>query len=697
MSSYVDQLLPSLESIGLWSYWIIGAAALLEAFFATGVLVPGSLIVDLGGVLVQQGALDFFDLIWFVAIGSILGSEAGYWLGVLARRELAARWRPQSSAGYRRAVALFQRHGGFALVLGRFLGPVSGLVPLAASVAGMPRRKFVFWNVLSGFPYAVAHVTFGVLLGDAASSLGPLVSRLGLFMVAVLALLAVLWWMIVHLVRLMPFAISILKSIGQAILDNPEVRRWAQDHPILAALVARRLDRHSFTGLPATLLAVAALYIFSIWVGSVLDFLMLAPIVQADERLANLIHAFWSPGLLRVAAHLTSIGDWKVVAPIALAAVAATLAWRRIDLLLGLAVALAGDLVSVMILKKIFDRPRSGLAYFVETSGSFPSGHAAIAIAFYAFVFFIVWRMNILRAVPAAVGAVTLAFLVGLSRLYLIEHYLSDVLNGWLVGTIWLIVGVTLAEWWRAARSRPDDADPARRTRAAAYAVIALATTAAIWQVAVYDKARNIASLPLGDSTITTVDALFGSGRLPVETESIAGSALEPINMIVLARDDAAFSEAMALAGWKRAQDPGMASLLRAAFANWTNTADDTAPVTPYFWRNVPNDFAFQKPTSDATLRRRHHVRFWRTEFVTAQGKRLFLGAASFDDGLDWGLLHHIDPDIDAERDSLAKDLRQTGKVASEITLRVSQPRLGQSVAGDPWFTDGQAAVIELR
>ncbi len=167
--------------------------------------------------------------------------------------------------------------------------------------------------------------------------------------------------------------------------------------------------------------------------------------------------------------------------------------------------------------------------------------------------------------------------------------------------------------------------------------------------------------------------------------------------MIVLAQHEAAFSAAMASAGWVRAQDPGVASLARAAFAAWTNSADDTAPVTPYFWRAAPNDLSFQKPTSDASLRRRHHVRFWQTEFVTAEGLRLFVGAASFDDGLDWGLLHHIDPNIDAERDTLAADLRQTGKVASATSLRLSQPRLGRSVAGDPWFTDGQAAVVILR
>lgn len=109
-----DQILPSLEALGLWSYWVIGLASMLEALFATGVFVPGTLFVDAGGILVQQGVIDYFDLVWFVAIGSILGGELGYWAGVLARRGLNTRWKPENSPGYQKAERLFRRHGGLA-------------------------------------------------------------------------------------------------------------------------------------------------------------------------------------------------------------------------------------------------------------------------------------------------------------------------------------------------------------------------------------------------------------------------------------------------------------------------------------------------------------------------------------------------------------------------------------------------------
>jgi len=693
-----DQILPSLEALGLWSYWVIGLASMLEAFFATGVFMPGTLFVDAGGILVQQGVIDYFDLVWFVAIGSMLGGELGYWAGVLARRGLNTRWKPENSPGYQKAERLFRRHGGLALVLGRFTGPVSGLVPFAASVAGMERRRFLIWNIVSGFPYALAHVTIGYFLGDVITRIGPIATRLAMLGAVLLLALAVLWWLIIRIERMLPFVLSILRSIMHAVAENPDVKSWAGRHRRIADFVAHRFDASRASGLTATLIGLALAYVLAVWVGSVLDFLMADPIVQADIRLANLIHAFWSPWLARIAAHVTALGDWRVVAVLLLAMQIWLWLRRRPDLMLGLAVSLAGELVTVSLLKRIFDRPRPELAYFVETSGSFPSGHAAISVAFYGMLFFIAFRLGRLGPVMAALLAATMAFTIGLSRLYLIEHYLSDVLNGWLVGAMWLLIGIAAAEWWR--ESRPTlAADDARSAQVRIGAAVVVAGLLAIsgWQVATYQKARNIAPLQIADQTVTDIPGLFVSDRLPGATESIIGTPLEPINVILLADDEATLTAAMQAAGWHVAQKPTLGALTRTGWALLTNTGDDTAPVTPYFWRGRPNDIAYQKPAEDQSVKKRHHVRFWRTNFLTPDGLRLFVGAASFDDGLDWQLLHHIDPDIDAERDTLSADLEAADVVVREVRFQLSGARLGQSVAGDPWFTDGKAVKVELK
>ena len=188
-----DQIIPSLQALGILSYWLIGLGSALEAFFLTGVVVPGTLIVDAGGILVQRGLLDFFDLAWFVAIGSIIGSEASYWTGRLAKNRLPGRHRIERSAAFIRATALFEKRGGAALVVGRFLGPVAGLVPLAAAMAGMERRRFVIWNVLGSIPYALLHVAIGYFMGDVLGRIGGSLTRVALLGVVVLLLLIILW------------------------------------------------------------------------------------------------------------------------------------------------------------------------------------------------------------------------------------------------------------------------------------------------------------------------------------------------------------------------------------------------------------------------------------------------------------------------------------------------------------------------
>ena len=105
----------------------------------------------------------------------------------------------------------------------------------------------------------------------------------------------------------------------------------------------------------------------------------------------------------------------------------------------------AGGLV-ITGLKLIFARARP-LEPIVPAEGySFPSGHAFASTVFYGMMIYVVWSLTENRVARAAATIVGLFMVtaVGLSRVYLNVHFLTDVLAGWLAGGAWLVASLIL-------------------------------------------------------------------------------------------------------------------------------------------------------------------------------------------------------------------------------------------------------------
>jgi membrane protein DedA with SNARE-associated domain/membrane-associated phospholipid phosphatase len=630
--------------------------------------------------------LEFFDLVWFVAIGSILGSELSYWTGRLAMNRLPGRQRIGTSAAFTRAKGLFERRGGMALVIGRFLGPVAGLVPLVAGMAGMSRRQFLIWNVAGSIPYALAHVAIGYFLGDVMGRIGGSLTRVAVLVGIVGLLLIVLWSTLYSALRLLPLAWAAVSAAGRNLADIPAVARRIEAHPHAARWVIARLDRTAFVGLPLSLMGMIFLYIGAVWLESTIDFIAGDPLLQLDMRLAELIHHFQSPMPIRIASWFTAAGGWQVVVPL----VAATLVWLLLVLRLafatGLAVAVVGNTVSVALLKLAFGRPRSALGIFAETSGSFPSGHAAASVAAYGMVTYVIWRAGKLRAETALLLVGVIAFAIGISRIYLIEHYLSDVLNGWLVGALWLTVGVAIAEWRLSKATVPARSAPGW-ARVAGIGVVLGLVAVAVMNVVRYDHPRN-APIQVADRVLTQTQDLAAIGSLPLMTESLMGTPVHPVSLVVFAKDAAALSDAMIAAGWTGAKPPTPGLVFDALYAAIEGSEDPTVDTVSHFWRGQPNSLAFVEDGSAAKVSPSADpkARFWRTEFVTPDGLRAFVGTVGVDEAGDAGSGRSVVANR-AARDRLAQSLRSNGASVAIATGLMGQaggaaPRPDPDVVG---------------
>ena len=220
-------------------------------------------------------------------------------------------------------------------------------------------------------------------------------------------------------------------------------------------------------------------------------------IVQFDVACAGFFSGFRTPALMGFFSIVTAFGYWGVV--LAMATAVSILLWlgRRSQYVVSLWIVLAGNQISVNVLKAIFARARPELAYYSESSYSFPSGHSAVSVAFFGFMMYLVTRERIVAAGIAVTVGVLAILLIGMSRLVLDVHYLSDVLSGYLVGAVWALFGIWLVARGRSPAGAPSPVSQWRRS--ANFAVILAAALCVSLLASNYQ--HNLVLLPVSGLT----------------------------------------------------------------------------------------------------------------------------------------------------------------------------------------------------
>jgi membrane-associated phospholipid phosphatase len=105
------------------------------------------------------------------------------------------------------------------------------------------------------------------------------------------------------------------------------------------------------------------------------------------------------------------------------------------------------SLLVMFLLKNVFERSRPLKPLIEAANGlSFPSGHALMSVTFYGLLGYITWKTGRNTFVKGVVFLVFffLILFIGLSRIYLHVHYASDVLAGYCIGVLWLVISVTI-------------------------------------------------------------------------------------------------------------------------------------------------------------------------------------------------------------------------------------------------------------
>ena len=442
----LDYLIGLVGRLGHWGYVIIFVVAGLESAAFLGLFVPGESLVLVSGFLAAQGVLDLDGLIATVALGATLGDSLGYELG----RRLGRPWVEHYGRRFGlsrdrldRADAFFARHGGKSVFIGRFVGFARAVVPFLAGSSRMAYREFLPYNALGAILWAASFVLLGYFLGASWQRAEKWVGRASIVLGAILLLLLALAWLWRWAVR----HEADIKRRWSAFVANPRIAGARRRFAPQIAFVQARLSPRGYAGLQLTLGALVLLGAAWLFGAITEDVIHGDPLTLVDAQIAIWFGHHSAEPLTQV---FQLVSDLHNTIPVTTVAVcfALFLAWKRQWYwLANLAIALpTGMLVNAMT-KDIVNRPRSLFRDLIGTltSYSFPSGHSAAATLLYGFlaayliVHFEAWRWRIL----IALGAFFLVVLVGLSRIYLGVHYLSDVLAAVAESVAWLALCLT--------------------------------------------------------------------------------------------------------------------------------------------------------------------------------------------------------------------------------------------------------------
>lgn len=165
---HIDQHLIELTTqYGLYIYVILFSILFCETGLVVTAILPGDSLLFTAGALCSSGNLNFASVILFLAGGAILGNQVNFYIGRwLAPRMEKMHYKWINKEYIERTQKFYEKHGGKALVIGRFLPIIRTFVPLVAGIGKMNPGKFLYYNIIGAVCWIPPLTYIGYLFGN---------------------------------------------------------------------------------------------------------------------------------------------------------------------------------------------------------------------------------------------------------------------------------------------------------------------------------------------------------------------------------------------------------------------------------------------------------------------------------------------------------------------------------------------------
>lgn len=146
---------------------IVALIVFAESGLLIGFFLPGDTLLFSAGLIASQGALPLPLLLFVTSLAAIVGDNVGYSIGQKTGSKIFTKEDGIlfQKDHLRRAEEFYEKHGGKTITIARFVPIVRTFAPVVAGAGNMPRRRFMFYNVVGAITWVVSLTMVGYWLG----------------------------------------------------------------------------------------------------------------------------------------------------------------------------------------------------------------------------------------------------------------------------------------------------------------------------------------------------------------------------------------------------------------------------------------------------------------------------------------------------------------------------------------------------
>lgn len=156
------------QQYGVWVYAILFAIIFAETGLVVTPFLPGDSLLFVAGALAAVGGINVHVVVVSLFIAAVLGNSTnyaiGHWLGKTFFKDRGSKW--LNPAHLERTHAFYEKHGGMAVVISRFIPIIRTYVPFVAGLGAMTPARFTAYNVAGAILWIASLTYAGYFFGN---------------------------------------------------------------------------------------------------------------------------------------------------------------------------------------------------------------------------------------------------------------------------------------------------------------------------------------------------------------------------------------------------------------------------------------------------------------------------------------------------------------------------------------------------